>query len=551
MLVDNIYTSITTDDTLVDIKFVHSDPLFKDGAEHINTGNRGSSAMPLIYRPKINTGFNTGYNQYEIYKIKLENFKFFEQNRPISDLYFSQLGNQQNLTVGALFSRNFKNGLTVSLNYNRISQQGFYAKQDTKSTNFGFGLRYQSPTNTYNAFLIYLRNANNETNNGGIANIEDLINSEFSSNITTRLNAATTRHQEQNIAFIQYLRLNKNKGAQWLIYLRNDLEYRPSYYKFSDNVIDSLSNTVYKNDTLDTRGIRRFLSIDHIKNTFFINGERSAGIQGRIGISLDHFSIINYSTPSSRTDITLQFDGKIPIIKGLEMHTNAKLGLLKNVGNFDLMGKVLFKVSKTAELYGGIRLFSSEQILFADLDIPKLKFQAGLAQTVINLPVFWNKSGIPEQSLNVLSSTYLRLKQNIKVWKLHLDNQVHYQLFSEKLYALPTVYSTHQFYYTGALFNKVMEVNIGLDFRLIGSYQGAAYQPLAGEFILSQNESSSSLPFYPASNFYIAAKVSAFRALIVMENFSQYFNKDANLDIVNHPQNSHKFRFGFQWLLKD
>ncbi len=68
---------------------------------------------------------------------------------------------------------------------------------------------------------------------------------------------------------------------------------------------------------------------------------------------------------------------------------------------------------------------------------------------------------------------------------------------------------------------------------------------------LTINQTDTSLPFYPASNLFISVRISSFRAMFIMENFSQYFRNDYNFDIVNHPQFDPKFRMGFRWLLKD
>ncbi|HMR89756.1 MAG TPA: hypothetical protein PKD51_16455 [Saprospiraceae bacterium] len=573
VLLDNIFEKTNMVDTAANIQFLHRDPIWRDGNEQYNTGNRGSATSPLRYRPVINTGFNTGYDQYNIYKLTTDNFRFYEQNRPLTELSFTQLANQQNLHVGAEFSRNFSDGLSVSLNYNRISQVGIYNNQATKSTNFGIGFRYKSKSDKYNAFLVFLQNANEEQNSGGLQNISDLVDNEFRASIITKLNNARTRQQERTLALVQYLKLNNAKSKTWRVYLRNDLEYKPSYFIFSDNTLNTNNDsTFYGNLNIDTRGIRRYVTVNQIRNTFFINGERIAGVQGRLGLTFDHFNITNGSTPSSRTDLTLRFDGKVPIFSGLEMNTSAKLGLLNNAGNFDVSGKIDIKVSKIAKLASGIQVFRSEQslhtnsliindqiiftnnftpsfgtILQADLDVPTLRFQAGFAQNIVNNPVFWNKDFLPTQLTGVLSNTYFRLKQNFRIWRIHLDNQFHYQVFSNNLYPLPSYYSTHQLYYSGSAFKKVMDLNIGLDVRLVDDFEGGVYHPVYGEFV----KTDTNLPFFPAANLYLIARVSSFRAIIMLENFSQRFRNDINFDAIGHPQFDSKLRFGLYWLLKD
>jgi len=572
LLTDNIFEKYTLKDSLANTKFLHRNTMQLSGHEIINTGNFGSATFPLIYSPKISTGFNTGYNQYKTYQLNLENFRFFEQNRPIADLYFSQLGNQENINVGANFSRNFSDGLSVSLNYNRISQKGFYNGQDTKSTAFGFGLRYKSPGEKYNAFLIFMHNANEEGHIGGIIDPEDL-NDQFKKDIPVILNEASTRQQERNLSFIQYYKLNSTTNKTWRIYLKNEFKYIPSYFRFSDVKINNKNDsTFYGGIPIDPRGIRRYLDITQLSNGFYINGERIKGVQGRLGLILDHYTINNIPTDSKRTDVTATFDGKIPFYKSLLLETNAKLGLLKNLGNFDLKGKLNLNISKIATLQGNIRLFRSEPaynstqlnineiivldtsfvkpvgtIFNAEISVPNIKFSAGITQSLITNPVYWNNQSQPVQYDGLFTATYIRLAQNVKAGPFHLDNQLHFQILNPKIYPTPSLYSTHQLYYAGTWFNKVMDVNIGIDTRLIADYDGPLFQPLYGEFILS----TTTLPFFPAANFYLLSRVSSFRVMIIMENFGQYFRKDYNFDVLNHPQFDPKLRFGIQWLLKD
>ncbi len=569
---DNIYQKNDISDSMADISFLHRTAILATENDYVNTGNLGSSSYPLRYRPEVNTGFNSGFNQYSLYNLSLDKFKFYEQNRPIADVYFSQLGNQENILVGANFSRNFSDGISVSLNYHRISQKGFYNSQDTKATTFGIGLRYQSVRAKYNAFLIFIHNANEEAHTGGILNMDDL-NAQFKKDIPVILKEATTRNQENNIAFIQYYRLNKTKNKIWNIYVKNDIKYSPSYYKYADiNINDNNDSTFYIGIPVERRGLRRFLSVDQFTESIFINGERSKGIQGRIGLIYDLFNISNNPLNKRRSDLTAVFNGKIPFLKKLEIQTNARVGLLANAGTFDLNGQLKVLISKNVSLSGSISFFRSENsnkskqlvlneeviydtsfvspvgsVINAELQIPGIRFSAGITQSLVNNPIYWDISGLPKQFNGLYSSTELRVKQNIKMGPIQLDNQAHFQILNSDIYPIPRFYSTHQIYYSGNWFKKVMDVKIGLDSRLITSYNGPAYQPLYGEFFQSQTD----LPFFPAANLFFLARVSAFRAMFMMENFMQYFRKDHNFDVINHPQFDPTFRFKFQWLLKD
>ena len=572
VLLDDIYHSKVIDDTLGDISFLHRNPIYRDGAEMVNSGNLGSASFALKYRPEVFTTFNAGYDQYECFRLGYENFRFYEQNRPISDLFFSQLGNQDNLQVGAEFSRNFRNGLSFSLNYKRISQKGYINGQDTKNTNFGLALRYTSPTGKYTGFLLYAHNANEEGHLGGVVNEADLLG-QFTKNIAVLLGDASTRQQVRDVALIQYYHLNKSDKTSWKLYLKNDLIYRPAYFKYNDKDIGDASDSLfYHNLPLDSRGLRRYVGVNRFSEGFYIHGEKEGGIQGRIGLVFDRFSVDNKPASIVRNDLTGTFAGRIPIFKALKLNATARLGLLENIGNFDIKGSLLAKAGKALDLEAGLQLFRTEpsynsrslvlneikaidtsytkpfgSVLEAGIRIPAVKLSAYLTQSVVNNPVYWDTLGLPRQSDEVYSVTHLRLSHRLRVWRLNLDNSANFQLASSAIYPVPSFWSTHQFYYASSWFKKVLDISIGLDARIIGDNKGPAYQPVTGEFHLS----NSTLPMIPFVNLFIIGKVGAFRTMFVFENFGRNFDNRINFDVSGNSLFNPTLRFGIQWLLKD
>ena len=356
----DVYTTFKRTDTMADVTFMHSNMLLNRSGDYINTGNFGSSAYPLLFSPNTNTNFYTGYNQYKIYHITADNFRFYEQNRPLSDLYFSQVGNQENINVRADFSRNFSDGLSLSLNYARISQKGFFAGQEVKNTAFGIGLRYKSTSGKYNAIALITHNANEESHIGGITKPEELKN-EFNKDLTVILSQARTRNQEKEYAFIQFLKLTGKHKSGFNLYLKNDLIFRPSYYKYSDTGISDANDTLfYKGINIDDRGLRRYLDINHVSNGFSINGEKIGGIKGRLGLLTDYFKINDGTTSFGRLDLTATFNGIVPLWRTIFIETNGRLGLGKNIGNFDFGGKLKINVKKIGTLNGKLRFFRSE-----------------------------------------------------------------------------------------------------------------------------------------------------------------------------------------------
>lgn len=571
--VNDIYNSNVAIDTFETPVFLSS-VYTSDKGKYINTGNYGSALYPLYHKIQTNSGFNTGYDQYHIYQVRKESFRFYEQNRPISNLFFSQLGNQDNIVVGADFSRNFDNGISISLNYKRISQKGFYNEQDAKSTAFGIGIRYESPSKKYNSILLFTQNANEEKFNGGILH-DSLLTERFRKSIPTHLSGAAGRQQEQTLSFIQYYRLNNPLNSKWNLYLQNDLTYQPSYFKFWDkDITDSLSISFYSlhcND-LTPNGIRRYTDIKRYSESFFIHGDNITGLMGKVGLIYDYYDITDTPTSYKRSDLTAVAEGRIPFLKVLNIDVLGKIGLLKNIGTFDLSADMGINIGKIGTLSGGIRLFRYEPsyrdtrlninalsvidtsftnpfgtVIHATFKIPALQLSVSLIQSVINNPVYWDLNGRAAQQNGISTISQLDIQYLLHTKHLGFDNNVYFQLQSNHLLPIPDYFSTHKLYYKGIWFDKALEINIGFEGRLIPAYKGPAFQPLSGGYHLSDT----SLPFAPTANLFVNTKISSFRALFTLENFSQYWLKNNVYTVVGYPVFDPAFRIGIQWLLKD
>ena len=165
----------------------------------INIGNPGSSAYEIIFKTRKDVFTDIGFKQYSIYRLELENFKFYDLNRPYNDLYFSPQSGQQNFIAKAKFSRNLDNNVNLAIDFERIKQEGFYTSQDAKMTRFGIGLSKKSKH--HELYLVMIANNFNEEHNGGLSvdvnseQYSDPIYRSQRTSIPTFLEGATGRHQ--------------------------------------------------------------------------------------------------------------------------------------------------------------------------------------------------------------------------------------------------------------------------------------------------------------------------------------------------------------------
>ncbi len=564
-------------DTTLDHSLSYSDPALDPAQPRANLGTVASASHPLLYAPSKATGFQSGFHEYDAYNFTIDGFRYFKTNRAISDLYFSSIANQQNLSVKTDFTRNFEDGIQLSINYQRFSNEGFYTTQRARTTNFGTGIWYQSPTDKYNLFFTFVSNVNTEQQNGGIST-DTLYGTEFAefrTAIPTNLTDANTRYQQRGIRASNFYKLASPDNTNWNLQLQYDLEYDWNYWNYYDVLTNSSTDTLlYQEYLTDPRGARTYITDNNLSQSAYIHGIGPNGYQGKIGLQYDRHRIKQANRDSTINDLSLNYDVSIPFVKSLQLYSKGSIGFGANAGSFDIDGHVNINVKKWASLKGGASLFrrSVELVedefwindvkifdndfnkpfgstIFGTLDIPKLKTKISLKQTLENNPILWGADALPYQLDGLLSNTQLNAQVHLSWGGWHLDNYLQYQIMSEDVIDLPNYISTHKLYWDGDVFSKNMNLRIGIQTRLVPEYTAQRFIPIIGKFY----EGVDPLKFYPDTDFFITFKVQSFRMFFQLQNLTDFWNEDSDIDyqVEYYPQYDVKLRYGVRWVLFD
>jgi hypothetical protein len=540
-----------------------------------NLGNNGSASIPMVFDVGQSVGFNTGFRQYEQYKIHQDSFKFYNSNRPMADLTFSPiLGSQQNFTVGANYAQKFSDGFSVSINFHRINQEGFYTNSFTKATNFGIAIRKEWDQSRFTSFVSMTSNVHDDEINGGVTtdSLFTLANYNFRTRIPVFLSGANHRYDEKSISLVNYYRLGDSIASENDFYLKHNLSYDYEKYKFFDTT--SIDRTDYYGEqyAFDERGLRMFLSVNKVKNSFAILGQYKQKYSGQIGILHELITINNDVTQSFRNDITAFGLGKIDISKTLQLNVHARIGLGSNIGKFDIDGNTNINVGKWANLNLGARfynlespyvysnfmingqnIFQNERInqtglnLFGTLHIPLTKTTIRVAQNVSNNAIIWDSLSRPviiDGGLVQLSS---KISQDFRWRFLHSEHFAMLQAYNSDLIRLPTWYSYHNFYIRTKVFRKILDLKVGGEHLFIPSYKGLNYSPVIGQFI----NSDIIIPQFSQTNAFLQGKISNFQIFIKVENLQQYINGKVQYQIGQFPHLDGRLRLGIRWLLLD
>ncbi len=532
-------------------------------------GNLGSSAYNIEYKTRDHMYTDPGFHQYDIYKLKQEDFRFYEQNRAYNDLFFSPVAGQRNFLVKAKFARNFADNVNFVVDYTRYNQEGFYQNQKTKSTAFGLGIWKHYPEKKHHLFISFLANNHNEEHNGGVST-DTLFDQELYRlrlAIPVRLNEDTTRHQNFTYAIDNYF-----DGLSKKYKVHHKIQFEKGYFRYGDHGADTTDDQlVYRSYLTDTRGLRYFLGFSALRNDFDLSFTTSS-VKISTGISHKYQRFNNSKEVFDINDIVVFGDFSFKIKDFSDFIGRAELGLGSNAGNLKLNGLISISAIKNLKLNAFINItrydpsLLNEKVYVTDILLyvnefsrtnevqlggqlqwtkmnANLEFYSGIIENALA----YDQDALPYQIDSNLE--YIRIKFSHKLkWKfLGLENSLLFQNFSENIYRLPKLFSIHNVYFESHLFKKRLFARIGILYYNIQGDGDLSFMPVIGIFY----PSSTSIDNYAYSEFYANFKINQFRLFFKIDNFTELIERKVHYQIENHPQFDYKMRIGVRWLIFD
>lgn len=540
-----------------------------------NLGNYGSAQKPIVYNNDRDIYTDIGYHQYDLYKLKLENLKFYKINRPYNDLYFSPLSGQQNFEVKAKFSKNFANDVNLAIDYERIRQEGFYPDQNNKMTRFGLGVWKHNEDKNHDLFISFLANNFNDTHNGGVDADYDL--TQVITGTNTRRprssadvnlsGSANTRHQQFTYAIDNFWAIKSDK---FKMHHRISLEH--GYFHMGDESVDqSTDSLVYQSYLIDSRGIRSMNSFMRLSNQIDI-GLDVKNLDLTVGLKYKLLKFDNTIDSELRNDLGVFGDLKFDLGKISSLTAFAELGVGENAGNFQLNGNILFKPIQSIHInaYADILRYdpsliqssfvSTEQyvyqnsfskinnlVLGGSVDFKKLGIHLEANSGLIDNAVYNSTEALPLQLNGSTEYFQAKVKQSL-FWKfIGFENSAIYQTFSNNIYQLPKVYSQHNLYLQSRLFKKRLLAKIGVLFYNTRFDGFSKFQPATGGFYPTEE----TIEEFPYAEVYGVFQVDMFRIFFRYNNVVDAFRNEVHYHIVGHPQYDARFRMGVRWVISD
>jgi len=562
--IDNLEKKSIQADTLLDQFHIYN-PDEKGKLFSQTLGNLGSSSRHLFYQSeRQQNGFDFGYHQFDLYKLDKHSFKQIKSKKAVSNLFFTPGTNQKNFMIKAQFSRPFKNDIQLTIDYQRILQEGIYTSQNTRSTYLGVSL-LKSYENR-DMLITAVTNANNEVHNGGISNttLYNAENFNFRTRIPTFIENAFTRHADADIAINNYFTLKKYEGIRF----RHEFAHKWGSFKFVD---DDLSNQAFYGDFWkDQRGIRSFTKYKKWETSLWATLDVK-NIHLQAGFNYSLYNIDQEPTNQNINDLSLLANINLKPFPIMTLNAEGYLGIGENVGEYtiisiadlDLFSAVDLSVNGTFKRYRPSLItqqayinqdeiwqssFSQalENTLGASLHIPAIGISVEMTQSALTNPIYFNKSALPEQHDGTILISQLFFKSHHRFKFLHFKNEIGLQNLDNNLLNLPQFLSEHELYAEGYIFKKRMKTRLGIRLKTVDSYTLAGYSPVHGVFHFQDDSAD---PYFYQGDVYVSFKVDSMRVFVRAENITQLYSGDVFNLVDVYPIFDYRLRFGVSWTL--
>lgn len=605
---DNSAQSYPENDTLLNQYFHQFDPARRRQNDYFNLGRVTSAAYPSVYQPMLKHGLDVGIHAFDIYYIKNENLRFYQQGKAFTDVFYSG-SEQENGLIKARFARNFANGINFSVDYQRafnINQLNSSGPIFNRTIPAGSSERWLYEgfprgrvsalavglwihRTHYDGYLTYTTNSSSQLDFGGITHDSLFRLPSPTDAFAPILTEAQSQHRIQELSYLHYLKLNRtdSTGTKRQFLATHKINYRAGLYKSYDKFgqeptpQDSLFYGALLNDA---RGLRFYLNEKNLENTVTIsttkartNNDSIRKITGQndwfeVGITHAYHHINLESLTRQYNNIIAKGRWHFTPNDNVKVATYAHFNVLGyNLGDYRLNGEIYFNIKNIGsltvkavnQLYEATYLQQEayltqkkvwendfkktlETSLSGTLTIPRLRFEGTIAYTLLNNTIFFDKTLTPQQASTPLSIIQLMVNQNFAFKNFHFDNTIALQKTTEKFIRLPDVYSKNSLYIEGKIFKKAMLARLGFDARYATAWFAPAYMPLTGQFYVQETDKVKS---YPAVDVFMSFKVKSFRLFAKIENLIGSFYPDVYFQTYNYPVPDRQFRFGVRWNL--
>ncbi|THH40524.1 putative porin [Neolewinella litorea] len=562
--------------------------------DYATLGQLGSAAYPLRYTPDYRRGLEVGFRQFDLYKVDANNLDFYRLERPFTYLRYLRGSEQNDGMLTARFSRNFADGVNLLLNYERIFQVGDqdqYPGARVRNTQVAVGVSVRPVGSRYNSFFSYAANTFESEQNGGIADFgtaADLGEIDNLAQLRPFLESTFLRHAYREFAATQYLQFGAARDTltgreRRAFTLQHQIKIDQQQYRMSSLRAENDTSFYRLNPLLDldARGVRNLITHDLVSNELGFSTYRRGSSASRETVQRDvlEASLTHqwHRVGGDRGDSTVNFllaNASIGLRPSdrVQLLVEGQLNLIGQIGDYrvaatgelDLGAAGKLEVGAVNQLYSPDlvqRTYRLNDVLLYDRDfgktlelrlegaytLPFVGVRAGMAYSLLTNYIYFDEAGLPQQSDGPHSILQLTAERNFTLGSYRFDNRLLLQQADEAVFRLPQLYGEHSLYYAGKWFG-VLNVNLGVDVRVVSGWRPRYYNPLLQQFQLQDRQQTD---LYVQVDPFFSLRVTRFRFFVRYIQAQTILNDRLLYLTAEHPYPDHALRLGASWRLLD
>ena len=576
------------------LNFQDHNPVDRYSIANSYNGNLGSPVQSKIYADRRDYNPFIFADPYFPYLRQIENHTFYNTKTPFTELKYLTGGTQYNEEeqFTFLFTANATKRLNLGTNLDYIYAKGEYKDQAAKRFTGTFFGTYDGERYSATGLIAYNRHNNYE--NGGITQAS------YITNPPRGTNSKNIPVNIQGYADLMYLQFFYNHhytlGIQRKVPNQADsalTEFVPvtrfiHTLKYDDGrkryFEPSAEKSFHRNTFLNTLQTNDTAAQQTLTNRFAVGMAEEFNKWLKFGLtafaenSIERFSFIQDTLIGHSLKSNTSIGAVLSKNQGEYFRYNFSGDLTMlgyKAGDFNLGAFIggYFKIRKdslTIKANGFVK--SNEPEFFVQnylsnhfrwnnsfsktykthvggtIAIPTRRFSFEMNLENITRQIYYDTLAMPAQYNGNVQILSARLKQDFRLGKFGLENDVVYQLTSNsEVLPLPMLALHHNLYYTDLWFH-VLTLQLGLNVRYHTAYFAPGYMPSTGRFY---NQRDMLVGNYPLVNVYGTFHLKRVRFFAEYYHVNQLFMKGAYFSMPLYPYNPAVFKMGLTWTFYD
>lgn len=528
-------------------------PFYKEDINATYLGVIGSATQNYNYFKYKKLEVAQFYSPYMAYSSSPEDQPYYNTKSPYTELaYWGTIlasKNKEEANIKILHTQNITPEFNFALLYQKYGGKGLLEREDTDNRTFSLTGNYLGKKYTAHGGFIHHRIKRLE--NGGVKDTKMVLDTILDSKVIEINLKEASNNLLRNTFYINHtygipIRFKKGDttaiGDGTMAYIGHYGEY--SYYSksYKDMIATNdqagrnfYDNKFYINPTTSSDS----LSINQFENRLYIKLQPWAKeailstIEGGIGYQYlklynpnkDMFISNNNSISQNNLYVYAGVGGKLKKYFNWDGYGKYHFAGY-NINDFEIRARGQFSFYPFKEKKDGIHLtaifgldnsrpdyysnnyYSNHYVwnnnfnkitttkIEGQLDIPKWKMSAFFGYALLSNYVYYDTLGIIRQSTDKINVMSAYLQKNFKVWHLHFDNQILFQLSSKQdVLPLPMLSLHLRYYFEFVVVKNAMTMQIGADATFNTAYHAPAYNPATGAFQIQNKELVGNCPY--------------------------------------------------------